>query len=129
MLLSACFVFFLLNRCYAALGRLSHGQRLRLATDAGGAATQFQLRPRQFGAPVFDFEPEPLVTVAGGELKTVAALTAFLADLYMAGRITATGVRGGGEVGSWWRCLATVILLSSVGVALTFWVVGGDCFF
>lgn len=80
------------KRCYAALGCLSHGQRLRLANDAGD---RFQLLPRQRGAPVFNFEPEPLVTVAGGELKTVAALTAFLADLYMAGRITAEGA---------WRC-------------------------
>ena len=75
-------------RCYAALGRLSHGKRLRLANEADD---RFKLLPRQTGAPVFDFEPEPLVKVAGGELKTVPALTAFLADLYMAGRISAEG--------------------------------------
>ena len=71
-----------------ALGRLSHGKRLRLANEADD---RFKLLPRQTGAPVFDFEPEPSVKVAGGELKTVPALTAFLADLYMAGRISAEG--------------------------------------
>ena len=69
-------------RCYKELGRLSHRRRLALG-DRGALC----LVPRVEGAPCFDFEPEDLVTQ--GEMRSHQSLTAFLGDLYMAGRISA----------------------------------------
>ena len=51
------------RRCYAAMGALTHGRRLRLAESP---LDGFKLVPRREGAPVFDFEPEDLVKVRSG---------------------------------------------------------------
>mmetsp|Transcript_29765 Transcript_29765/g.38383 ORF Transcript_29765/g.38383 Transcript_29765/m.38383 type:complete len:344 (+) Transcript_29765:61-1092(+) len=75
------------KRCYHELSKLEHKKLLHLAESS---LDGLKLVPRIEGQPVFNFEPEDLVTVPGNELKTTAALTAFLSDLYLAGRISAT---------------------------------------
>lgn len=75
------------RRLYRELDKLPPKQLARLAEDP--KLDGLKLVPRAVGAPVFDLEPEDLVRVPGGVLNTGAAQTAFLADLYLAGRISA----------------------------------------
>jgi len=93
------------KRCFVALSALSAAKLARLADTRGGDG--FRLIARAPGRPIFNFEPEDMVKVPGGVLKTGPALTAFLADLYMAGRISAAdfdkvgrGLPAGARAGS-----------------------------
>eukprot|EP00613_Pedinella_sp_CCMP2098_P081204 CAMPEP_0171934072 /NCGR_PEP_ID=MMETSP0993-20121228/31702_1 /TAXON_ID=483369 /ORGANISM="non described non described, Strain CCMP2098" /LENGTH=464 /DNA_ID=CAMNT_0012574705 /DNA_START=96 /DNA_END=1490 /DNA_ORIENTATION=- len=72
------------KRAYHELGKLTHKKRLHMGKDGS-----MRVVPRQAGRPCFDFTPEPSVKVAGGTLKGQSSLTAFLADQYIAGRISA----------------------------------------